>query len=488
MRANAEFNYMTKNGNSYLEFKADSQMSIDHVEVGMIRNNKIPGLLEMTRLQNDDETTLMYCITSKTSLSQIFSSQMDQQKLCQILGSLCQFMNLASEYMFYTEHVVLNTEYMYMDLTTKEIFMVLLPVMEEVGDSIEFADFIRNLLFHIKYDPADTSGFYISLINYVNSVTDFSPAELQKVIGINGTEKKVESSQEPQLQQPIPQPMQRASQQTSSQGVGAPTQQQEKAKPGLMQNLKGVLGSSPDLKKKETKESKNTTQGNLQNNGNRINIPGMPKANGMNIPEMPKVKDIDAAVSPASIPDSKKIKKEKKELFSFGRKKDKTSKAPQIPVQNVSPMQRVPYMQNTPPAQDILPMQNMAASDDLFDHTMILDGDSEKTVVLGSETQQGKAVVKLVSRKTGQEIIVTKNEFKIGRESKFVDGVISNPTVGRMHASLVGENGKWYVIDNNSVNGTYVNGANQRIGSNQKVALNNNDTLRFGNEEYIFYQ
>lgn len=481
MRANAEFNYITKNGNSYLEFKANDQMTIDHVEVGMIQNNKIPGLLEMTRSQNDGETTLLYCITSKTSLSQIFSNQMNRNELRQILGSMCQFMSTASEYMLYTEHLILNTEYIFVDFTTKEISMVLLPIEEEIGENIAFTDFIRQLIFHIKYDPTDTSGFYINLINYINSVVNFSPADLLKALNINGAEKPVREAQGSKPQQQMPDSI-HTTQEHAVQNVAAPkemapVQQPEAPKPGLMHNLKGVLGNSSDAKKKEVKPDKQAAPAVTPPQAGGMNIPGMPKKNGMNIPMPP---------SPA--PEPKKAKKEKKEFFSFGKKRDKKQTVQKPTVPAAPQMQGMPVMRNTTPASNIPTMQNMVASNNIFDSTVILDEEDDRTVVLGSEVAKEKSVVKLVSRKTGQEILITKNEFKIGRESKFVDGVVSNPTVGRMHASLVNENEKWYVIDNNSVNGTYINGSNQRIASNQKVVLNHNDTLCFGNEEYIFYQ
>lgn len=64
----------------------------------------------------------------------------------------------------------------------------------------------------------------------------------------------------------------------------------------------------------------------------------------------------------------------------------------------------------------------------------------------------------------------------IGRSSE-CDVVINDPYVGRTHLQLVVDNGKYYCVDLNSKNGTFVNGR-QITG---KVQLNENDIIRIGN-------
>jgi serine/threonine protein kinase len=62
------------------------------------------------------------------------------------------------------------------------------------------------------------------------------------------------------------------------------------------------------------------------------------------------------------------------------------------------------------------------------------------------------------------------------------DFVIAGRTVSRRHARLWFDNGRWYLEDIQSVNGTFVN--NTRIY--QPVALNDGDVVSFGDEIVIF--
>ena len=91
----------------------------------------------------------------------------------------------------------------------------------------------------------------------------------------------------------------------------------------------------------------------------------------------------------------------------------------------------------------------------------------------------------LIDKKTNSQIPINKKDFKIGREEKYVDYVTSEPTVGRLHASIVlDEQGKIvFVRDANSKNGTFVNG--EKIQSNINVQVKDGDVIRFGRDEYM---
>src|SRR5579875_3677854 len=96
----------------------------------------------------------------------------------------------------------------------------------------------------------------------------------------------------------------------------------------------------------------------------------------------------------------------------------------------------------------------------------------------------GTAVGRLVGIEgplVGQIIPLEKPNITIGREADR-DIVISNdPTVSRTHAELSYMNGVWMVRDNNSSNGTFVNGV--RISSQ---VLHPGDTVQFGSSRFRF--
>src|SRR5215468_991763 len=70
--------------------------------------------------------------------------------------------------------------------------------------------------------------------------------------------------------------------------------------------------------------------------------------------------------------------------------------------------------------------------------------------------------------------------FSIGRKME-KDLAIADPRVSRDHALIVSENGKFYVEDQGSKHGTFVNG--ERV---QRKALERNDRLEFGARDTIY--
>ncbi len=72
----------------------------------------------------------------------------------------------------------------------------------------------------------------------------------------------------------------------------------------------------------------------------------------------------------------------------------------------------------------------------------------------------------------------------IGR-SKTNQVIISDPKVSKFHATIYFDNGVCYIQDNDSTNGTYVNG--NQILSGRKVKLKNGDKIKMGQTTLDFY-
>lgn len=81
-------------------------------------------------------------------------------------------------------------------------------------------------------------------------------------------------------------------------------------------------------------------------------------------------------------------------------------------------------------------------------------------------------------------ILLYKEETRIGKEERQADICIAKDVISRIHARIQKEEGEYYVTDLDSTNGTYVNG--RRIASTEKVRLQQGDRVSFANVEYIF--
>lgn len=129
---------------------------------------------------------------------------------------------------------------------------------------------------------------------------------------------------------------------------------------------------------------------------------------------------------------------------------------------------------------------------DRTDDGILSEYEKEGTVLLhsgnGCFTSRNNTVSErkawLIRKKTGQDIIINKNDFRIGKNNKVVDFVIDdNKAVSREHAEIRCLSGKYYIYDMDSANGTFVNGK-QVDGSG--IELSNHDTVVLADEQFEF--
>ena len=121
-----------------------------------------------------------------------------------------------------------------------------------------------------------------------------------------------------------------------------------------------------------------------------------------------------------------------------------------------------------------------------FGKTTILDeGDSGKTVVLGMNSQDYPVKAMLVRRKNNEQILLDKETFKIGKQQGYVDYLIrDNAAISHSHANIVKKGNKYYIVDTNSTNHVFVNG--QEITCNEEIPITSGAIIRLANEEFEF--
>jgi len=93
----------------------------------------------------------------------------------------------------------------------------------------------------------------------------------------------------------------------------------------------------------------------------------------------------------------------------------------------------------------------------------------------------------LIVNRNGRKdtVYINKPEFVIGRNQEIVDYYEGgNNNVGRTHAKIVTQNGRYYVVDLSSKNGSYING--NRLISGDPTPLSFGDRITLANADYIF--
>ena len=93
----------------------------------------------------------------------------------------------------------------------------------------------------------------------------------------------------------------------------------------------------------------------------------------------------------------------------------------------------------------------------------------------GDATVLAKNELKLLCEESGDVFIIISGDI-LGRHYIGSDIFASDKTISRKHAQLLFESKNWYIVDQNSTNGTFING--EKLEPDKKYLLQNNMELR----------
>lgn len=93
--------------------------------------------------------------------------------------------------------------------------------------------------------------------------------------------------------------------------------------------------------------------------------------------------------------------------------------------------------------------------------------------------------VYLIRMRTHEMIAINKTVFTIGKKSEKVDfSITDNVAISRVHVSIISEDNRYYIQNNDPVNGTYLN--DTKLASNEKIEVVNGDVIKLADEEFLF--
>ena len=263
---------------------------------------------------------------------------------------------------------------------------------------------------------------------------------------------------------------------------------QKAAKKAQTQNniVQGNM-AMPDTKNKHKKEKMpKPPKGQAQPGG--FAVPGMAGNNGMAVPgmngqqnfAMPGQQNLNIPTPQNNI--------QRQNTMSQQQPSQQPQVQAEIQNQQIPQPQQVKQPQLSQPSQPLQqPQPEMQGQQMNFGETTNLDMLMRGgTTVLNSSMRPPDMVSPhLIRIKTNENIMIDKPVFRIGKEKSYVDYFVSdNTAVSRSHANIVSRESKYYVMDTNSTNHTYLNG--KMIQSNVEVELAHGDKIRLGNEDFEF--
>ena len=125
---------------------------------------------------------------------------------------------------------------------------------------------------------------------------------------------------------------------------------------------------------------------------------------------------------------------------------------------------------------------------DLYEHirggkSHILTGVPPTRERVNNSTKERHLRIIAMNAPTRVEVVVTKDNFVIGKNAAAVDGAVTfNKMISRIHCRITNNQGRYMIADLKSANGTYVNRV--RLVPNQPHPIQNGDIIRLADSDF----
>lgn len=201
------FTFETSGNNTFLVYAIQEEDVLDTMTLGMITNNRIPGMASVLYTQMNRDCFLKYNVTARVTVKQFFSGVVNRRRLLGVFSSVAEALVAAEEYMIDSRSLLLDTDYIYADVRSCRAEVVCLPVVRET-EAVDSSMFFKNIMFSTQFDQTENCDYVARIINYLNSTPVFVAEDfldlLEELQETGGTSSS-DGGQTPQPR-PVPAP------------------------------------------------------------------------------------------------------------------------------------------------------------------------------------------------------------------------------------------------------------------------------------------
>lgn len=499
MEPKFSFQYETEANASFYVGVLAGGVNVVQYQLKMMENNSIPHLLDIRKYQTNNLVRLCYNVTGRMSLAQITERhKLQKQEFLQLVELLLESANELNEYQLPLSGLILDENSVFVKPGSMDAAFIYLPIYTADNGLENIRSFVQKMIVDSRISIS-SDNFIQKLLDLFNE-TDLTLDSLREKVADLGKQPilkpfPADNSPEKLIIPPSPQPpiLQ------PSIPIPAPVPQPPTPAPQPAKHAKPRL-------KKGGLSGKSIAFAVVQVAVVALLV--LAAFSGFFLTEDGAFNSQYAAGAVILVggldfvlyrelfvnnkPGKGDVQKNNKKHSKGGKKvkpNDRVKKSKTIPteqpveqplVQPPAPAQPVlvqpPIAQTAmPPVQSVQPFLPNASQDDDWDKTEIDNGSGFGDGYL--EYYDNGLVVR---------IHLTEGVVRVGSHSGSVDHVLPSKRVSKVHAEFIRRGDRYFVKDINSTNGTFVNGSQDRIVSNQEVELLAGCKVRLANIEMVF--
>lgn len=367
-------------------------------EQKMLEQNQIDGILRFQVRQKDEEVRFFYEITSKQPLSRLLEGQTIQaEQIRALVFGIARSLDHMEQYLLSEKSVLLDPEYLYVDPESLKVWLCLVPGME-CDFPEDYSRFLEYLLGKVDHRDKElvvlAYGLYQETRKENYGMADILRLAQQK-IEVNHAGREAETETVREFERYQEYP-EREYMETAQDGYGA-------------------------------KQRRSAIQDRKAGNAETDWKPGMVRAR---------------QIQTDTVKESSGL---------FGRWKQRRK-------------ERREEKQREQEREMQMPWDTMFVSETSPDYGTLssvhLPQQSSGTVLLNPESRESGSVARrLTALDAGEtDIVISYYPFIIGKQENLADYILDRETVSRLHLRIDQKDGRYYVQDLNSTNGTMVDG------------------------------
>ena len=162
------FTFENQGTNTYLVYAIGEDDAVDTMSLGMLTNNRIPGLAQTVFTQMDETKYIKYNVSSKVSVKQFFMGPVNKKRLIGVFSGILDAMLSSEEYMIDINTILLDLEYIFTDVSTCETTLICLPMENMEKSQNDLSSFFKNIMFSTQFDQTENCDYVAKIINYLN--------------------------------------------------------------------------------------------------------------------------------------------------------------------------------------------------------------------------------------------------------------------------------------------------------------------------------
>lgn len=517
----------------FLTYNIDNEASLDEELLDFVEDEEPEGIVPVIFEEGEEFDTFSYNITDKIHLSELSTQEINAEMALRVLRSLVHTLINMSEYRIPLSYLVLHRDYIYVDSDYK-IEFICIP-LEEMKEEVDINSFLRGYLSNIRYDLSEDCFYVAKLLTYVNNTAVFNMRNMltliEEIMEGMGIEIPEEDSAEiyADYQEVIDDAEELEADEEEADGE-AESEEEEVAVTEEAEDEQETVEEEADEKIQKSafslkdEEIQDEEPEGFEEEEPEAEIEGFEEEESdaeiesfeeeeseEEEDEAEEVEDSDSEEEESQEKAPKKpifktkeatvtgvvIEDELDEFLAEKEREDQMSQHEEsgLKIKKNIKINRASIVKNT---QEELKAEEEAKLEEAGETEVEEEVEEEEEVVstsILSQTLGATGLLKsssvpkvnpyLIRTNTKERIMITKQNFKIGKASMGVDYTVKgNGAVSRTHAVITNKDGVYYIKDNKSTNHTYVN--NKMVADGESELLTHDCKIVLGDEEFTF--